>query len=307
MYGYIYITTNLINGKQYIGQHKSTKFDFNSYKGSGKILKKAFEKYGFENFTCRLLESQNNIPTICNTKEQLNKSEIYYIKLYQANNSDTFYNLKEGGKGGDTFSCQEVPHQTQLKSFRSSLKVNKGKKIINDGNKEKFVLKEDLDIYLKQGWILGRLSFSEEHKQKIGRKGRKLPIEARLKISQTHRGKSLSEEHKEKIRTTEKGKSKNLTVEQRNQISKRSHNLYINTFLIKKEGQVKRIPKEDLSLWENLGWKRGRYSYSKATIEAMRADRSNRVHIHKEGSRKMIRKEELQNYLQNGWQKGRGK
>lgn len=37
MYGYIYITTNLINGRMYIGKHKSEKYD-SSYYGSGKIL-----------------------------------------------------------------------------------------------------------------------------------------------------------------------------------------------------------------------------------------------------------------------------
>lgn len=45
MYGYVYKTTNIINGKMYIGQHKSEKFD-ESYKGSGVILTKALEKYG---------------------------------------------------------------------------------------------------------------------------------------------------------------------------------------------------------------------------------------------------------------------
>lgn len=32
MYGYIYITENLVNHKKYIGQHKSNKFD-EYYKG----------------------------------------------------------------------------------------------------------------------------------------------------------------------------------------------------------------------------------------------------------------------------------
>lgn len=45
MYGYIYETTNLINGKKYIGKRVKPKFDGN-YKGSGKVLKHAIEKYG---------------------------------------------------------------------------------------------------------------------------------------------------------------------------------------------------------------------------------------------------------------------
>lgn len=39
MYGYIYKTTNLINGKIYIGQHKANKFLGQSYLGSGKRFK----------------------------------------------------------------------------------------------------------------------------------------------------------------------------------------------------------------------------------------------------------------------------
>lgn len=42
-YGFIYITTNLINGKKYIGQKKGYN---DTYLGSGKILKLAIKKYG---------------------------------------------------------------------------------------------------------------------------------------------------------------------------------------------------------------------------------------------------------------------
>lgn len=55
MIGYVYLTTNLINGRKYIGMHKKTYFDEN-YKGSGKILRQAFDKYGWENFKCEVLE-----------------------------------------------------------------------------------------------------------------------------------------------------------------------------------------------------------------------------------------------------------
>lgn len=100
MYGYIYITTNLITGTQYIGKHKSTVFEFDKYIGSGTILGKAVLKDGRENFKCELLESVNGVPTICDSEEQLNESENYYTKLYNCVESEKFYNLVEGGTGG---------------------------------------------------------------------------------------------------------------------------------------------------------------------------------------------------------------
>lgn len=51
MYGYVYKTTNLINGRIYIGQHKSNGLD-EQYIGSGKILGIALKKYGRRNFVC---------------------------------------------------------------------------------------------------------------------------------------------------------------------------------------------------------------------------------------------------------------
>lgn len=91
MYGYVYITTNKINGKQYIGKHRAKKFDLN-YKGSGKYLLRAFNKYGRDNFECSVL-------CWCNSLSELNACEIDYIKKFDAVNSDDFYNLASGGEG----------------------------------------------------------------------------------------------------------------------------------------------------------------------------------------------------------------
>ena len=41
--GYIYETTNLINGKTYIGQHKKDEFDIH-YRGSGKLITQAISR-----------------------------------------------------------------------------------------------------------------------------------------------------------------------------------------------------------------------------------------------------------------------
>lgn len=89
MYGYIYITINLINGKKYIGQKKSTYFQEN-YKGSGRALKQAFSKYGFDNFKVELIEE-------CNSQEELNNRERYWIKKHNAVESRDYYNLCNGG------------------------------------------------------------------------------------------------------------------------------------------------------------------------------------------------------------------
>lgn len=92
----IYLTTNLINGKKYIGQHKISK-SYDYYLGSGKILKQAIEKYGRENFKKESL-------VFCETQEEANEKEKYYIKLFDAVNDDNFYNLAEGGyEGGFTY------------------------------------------------------------------------------------------------------------------------------------------------------------------------------------------------------------
>jgi group I intron endonuclease len=96
-YGFIYITTNLINGKRYIGQKKF--FDaghtvWKTYLGSGIIIKNAIKKYGKENFTRDIID-------IAYSKEEINKKEKQYIKDYNAVSSKDFYNLASGGEGND--------------------------------------------------------------------------------------------------------------------------------------------------------------------------------------------------------------
>ena len=85
---YIYLTTNLINNKKYIGQHYGELND--SYLGSGSLFKKALLKYGKINFKKEILE-------ICNNYEELNQAEQRWINFYNAVNDDNFYNIATGG------------------------------------------------------------------------------------------------------------------------------------------------------------------------------------------------------------------
>lgn len=92
--GYIYLTTNLINGKIYVGMHrvKNNQKD-ESYLGSGKALKRAILKYGIENFSNKILEW-------CETEELLADRERFWITELNAKAKGVGYNMKDGGIGG---------------------------------------------------------------------------------------------------------------------------------------------------------------------------------------------------------------
>lgn len=155
MFGYIYITTNTVNGKKYIGKHKSAEFDFDKYKGSGKTLRKAFKKYGFENFTCELLEEINGIKTICETEDELNNSEKYYVSYYNCVESDDYYNLRCGGEGGDTvkkLSKEEMAlRSSRIRSYGIGTVW-----ISNDQLRKTIRIKRDAsEKYIQDGWYFG--------------------------------------------------------------------------------------------------------------------------------------------------------
>jgi group I intron endonuclease len=94
MIGYIYRTTNKINGKTYIGKkHKQIFVD--SYYGSGIVISSAIKKYGKENFEVVLIATADSL-------EDLNLLERQFIL-----NEHPKYNLAPGGDGGDIISNLE--------------------------------------------------------------------------------------------------------------------------------------------------------------------------------------------------------
>lgn len=103
---FIYMTTNLITNEKYIGKHYGTEDDF--YLGSGKILQRAILKYGKENFKREILYISKN------AKEN-NQKEKEFIKVYNAVEDRKFYNIAEGGDGGDIFHTLSLEQQEQLR------------------------------------------------------------------------------------------------------------------------------------------------------------------------------------------------
>lgn len=92
-YGFIYITTNMVNGKRYLGQKSfDDNYKWKNYLGSGSAFKSAVRKYGKENFS-------RNIICFCDSLEELNKSEYDLSVFLNVLEDKNWYNLCYGGGG----------------------------------------------------------------------------------------------------------------------------------------------------------------------------------------------------------------
>lgn len=84
--GYVYRWVNLVNGRMYIGSHDGSN---KNYRASGVAIRKAFEKYGHENFRREFLYVGDNF----------RQEEERLLRLVDAANSKSYYNLKNTAVG----------------------------------------------------------------------------------------------------------------------------------------------------------------------------------------------------------------
>ena len=104
--GYVYLETNDINGKKYIGSHCGNN---PTYRGSGTLLKLAQKKYGIENFTKQIVMH-------CEDYREL---EEQILIVLNAANDPQFYNLKNSqteGRLGKT-----TPAETRAKMSAANM------------------------------------------------------------------------------------------------------------------------------------------------------------------------------------------
>ena len=101
----LYKTTNLLNGRFYIGMH-STENPDDGYLGSGRRIKAEIKKYGRENFKREILE-------VLTSRDALKAREAEFVN--EALRSDPLcLNLKNGGEGGG-----RIWNAEHLKKFKA--------------------------------------------------------------------------------------------------------------------------------------------------------------------------------------------
>jgi hypothetical protein len=115
--GIIYKTTNLINGKWYIGKDEANN---PGYLGSGVMLRYAIQKYGIENFTKETLDVATSRLELCELEKKI-------IEETNAVEDPMSYNLQKGGYGGKPskllFSQKEVLELYKLNTSLTQLSV----------------------------------------------------------------------------------------------------------------------------------------------------------------------------------------
>jgi hypothetical protein len=122
-YYFVYKTTNLINGKFYIGVH-ATKNVNDGYLGSGKRLHDAIKCHGVENFNREILKFFDSYA-----------DALYYEQLLvtpELVESDNCYNLCEGGGKPPTMSGSKHPF------YQKSRPDSRKRMIENNPSKGKF-------------------------------------------------------------------------------------------------------------------------------------------------------------------------
>ncbi|MBR3745690.1 MAG: GIY-YIG nuclease family protein, partial [Selenomonadaceae bacterium] len=90
MFGVVYLITNQIDGKPYVGQTTRTlEQRFAEHAKADSLIGKAIRKYGAENFSIEVLAE-------CKTQEELDDKERFYIEKMDCKHPKG-YNANDGG------------------------------------------------------------------------------------------------------------------------------------------------------------------------------------------------------------------
>ena len=303
-YHYFYKITNTINGHYYYGVHNTDDID-DGYMGSGKRLQYAYKKYGIENFTKDILKYFDT------SKDAFNyEAEIVTENLVKDNSC---YNCELGGVFIDTTGFVSV-------------KDKDGNRFMVDINDERY----------KNGELAGVVQGTTIVEDNNGYRFRVSVKDKRVlsgELKNIHKGKLVVRDKNNNYFMVNKNDTRYLSGELKPVWSGKKHSLetikkmkdsykekrhqdgeknsQFGTCWINNAIENKKIKKDDLPLYLEDGWVKGRL-ISKEQMKLMhdgikKYGGKDTIWISNEATHKStyIQKSKLDEYLNNGWIIGR--
>ena len=146
-FGFVYLITNLHNGKGYIGckqylsyrKMKETESDWKTYMGSSKWLTQDIEKIGKEHFKFEIIAEYKN-------KRSLRYYELYYqmkfnvlSSTFEGTDEPAYYNSRVGGKFYRPVESYKDPEYRKKlsKTVKKGMEDPEVRKIIKESNKRR--------------------------------------------------------------------------------------------------------------------------------------------------------------------------
>lgn len=201
----IYKATNQENGKIYIGQ---TIQPFE--------VRKAHHEYGHRGFyfgnALKKYDFDWDVIRECETIDELNKWEKYYIKKYKSTNKLFGYNLRRGGNGGGSHS--EWARKNMSKMRRGVPKTEHWKKKVREAWKKKGghskESKEKISRAMKNRVV------TEDHKKNLSKSLKKtfntLEMKEKLKLQAEKQWKKIKNDSTHKWHSLESKKKRSLAA-----------------------------------------------------------------------------------------------
>ena len=189
MAGTIYLVTNKLNGKQYVGQTVM----LDNRVGHGKMVKQAYKKHGKQNFEYQPIRSG------IADASTMNYLERFWIEA-AGSRIPHGYNIEHGGRRGERIADET---RAALSAKSKGNKYRLGTKQSPETRALMSEMRKDPSPELRQKWSEARKGrvFSPEtiEKIRIGNLGKVVSAETRAKLSAHNTGKIVSEETRMKL------------------------------------------------------------------------------------------------------------
>jgi group I intron endonuclease len=230
----VYLITNLVNGKVWVGQSNAKKGILQRCKGhlcafkagnNSKHLQKAWDKYGEKSFSFEALVSLTNP-----TQEELDEHENYFIFIFRSYERDYGYNLNKRASGKGKLPQETIQKMAQFHKGKKRSDTTRAR--ISKEAKNRFNLRPAEGLKIRTCIVCGK----EFYRRSGGWRG---------------------------IKCCSKECSNRLVSDRASNFSSQEQSVKTKGYKwVHKEGETKRIPQEEVGLHLNSGWSLGRGSLS---------------------------------------------